>query len=330
MTHVFPMNRRRFTSALGAGALAATLPGIGRAQADKPPLQLLVGYPPGGSTDSFARLLSVPLQGMAGRSVVVRNVPGAGGQIAATTLLREGADGSAVLAINQPDLNLAIARGTGGFKPSDFRVIMVDLHEPRVFLVKNDFGIDSFVKFVEQAKAQPGKLSISVAGGTAQEVLARWLVDKLKIDVIVVPFKGGAEAANAVLAGEVTANLGDDFNRSSLRSKTKALFIGADKKSPRWPEAQTLQSQLSTLGVTMPSPHFLGRYGVYVVSAAFAQKNPKAYQDLQHTMLKAREGQPFKEYISKNNLEDLSLAAAGEQYDAVFAAEMREIERITK
>jgi len=47
-------------------------------------------------------------------------------------------------------------------------------------------------------------------------------------------------------------------------------------------------------------------------------------------MLKARAGQPFKEYISKNNLDDLSLAAPGEQYDAVFAAEMREIERITK
>ena len=154
MTH-FTMNRRRFATALGTGALAAALPGIGLAQSDKP-LQILVGYPPGGSTDSFARLLSVPLQAVAGRSVVVRNVPGAGGQIAATALLREGADGSAVLAINQPDLNLAIARGAGGFKASDFRVIMVDLHEPRVFLVKNDSGIDSFVKFVEQAKAKPG------------------------------------------------------------------------------------------------------------------------------------------------------------------------------
>ena len=169
-----------------------------------------------------------------------------------------------------------------------------------------------------------------MAGGTAQEVLAKWLVDKLKVDVIIVPFKGGAEAANAVLAGEVTANLGDDFNRTSLRSKTTALFIGADKKSPRWPEAQTLQSQLSTLGVAMPSPHFLGRYGVYVVSAGFAQKNPKAYQELQQAMLKARTGQAFGDYIAKNNLDDLSLAVAGEKYDTVFAAEMREIERITK
>lgn len=328
MTH-FLIDRRRFTSVVGAAIVAAAIPRIGVAQSDKP-LQIIVGYPPGGSTDTFARLLSVPLQGVLGRSAVVRNQPGAGGQIAATALLREGVDGSAVLAINQPDLNLAIARGTGGFKASDFRVIMADLHEPRVFLVKNDSGIANFVKFVEQAKAKPGKLSISVAGGTAQEVLAKWLVEKLKIDVLVVNYKGGAEAINALLAGDVTANLGDDFVRSSMRSKTTALFIGSDKKSPRWTEAETLQSQLKTLGVAMPSPDFLGRYGVYVVSPAFAQKNPKAYIELQQAILKARSGPTFSDYIKANNLADLSLGVPGEQYDTVFAAEMQEIERMTK
>ncbi|MGK6308978.1 tripartite tricarboxylate transporter substrate-binding protein [Variovorax sp. DT-64] len=305
------------------------MPGIARAQSDKP-LQIIVGYPPGGSTDTFARLLSQPLQGVLNRSVVVRNQPGAGGQIAASALLREGADGSAVLAINQPDLNLAIARGNAGFKSSDFRVIMADLHEPRVFLVKNDSGIPNFVKFVEQARVKPGKLSISVAGGTAQDVMAKWLIDKLKIDVLVVNYKGGAEAVNALLAGDVTANLGDDYVRSSLRPKTTALFIGSDKKSPRWPEADTLRSQLNALGVAMPSPEFLSRYGVYVVSAAFAQKNPKGYQELQQAILKARTGQVFTDYIKTNNLADLSLGEPGEQYERVFAAEMQEIERMTK
>lgn len=327
MTH-FSLNRRRFSCAMGAAVVASAIPGVGLAQGDKP-LQIIVGYPPGGSTDSFARLLSVPLQGALGRSVVVRNQPGAGGQIAATALLREGTDGSAVLAINQPDLNLAVARGNGGFKASDFRIIMADLHEPRVFLVKNDSGIPDFVKFVEQARTRPGKLSISVAGGTAQEVLAKWLVDKLRIDVLIVTYKGGAEAANALLAGDVTANLGDDFVRSALRSKTTALFIGSDRKSPRWPEAETLQGQLKTFGVTMPSPEFLGRYGVYVVPAAFAQKNPSGYQELQQAILKARSGQVFSEYIKNNNLADLSIGAPGEQYERVFAAEMQEIERMT-
>ncbi|NJK42222.1 MAG: hypothetical protein HC937_00005 [Aquincola sp.] len=329
MTKLF-MNRRHFTSAMGAAVVATATPQTGFAQSDKP-LQIIVGYPPGGSTDTFARLLSLPLQGVLGRNVVVRNQPGAGGQIAASALLREGADGSAVLAINQPDLNLAVARGLGGFKGGDFRIIMADLHEPRVFLVRNDSGIPNFVKFVEQARAKSGKFSISVAGGTAQEVMAKWLVDKLKIDdVLIVNYKGGAEAVNALLAGDVTANLGDDFVRSSLRSKTTALFIGSDKKSPRWTEAETLQSQLKTLGVAMPSPDFLGRYGVYVVSAAFAQKNPNGYRELQQAILKARSGQVFTDYIKTNNLADLSLGVPGEQYDAVFAAEMHEIERLTK
>jgi tripartite-type tricarboxylate transporter receptor subunit TctC len=328
MTHL-SINRRGFTCAMGAAIAAAAIPRISLAQRDAP-LQIIVGYSPGGSTDNFARLLSAPLQGALGRNVIVRNQPGAGGQIAAAALLRDGTDGSAILAINQPDLNLAIARGNAGFKASDFRIIMADLHEPRVFLVKSESGIPNFIKFVEQARSKPGMLSISVAGGTAQEVMAKWLIDKLKIDVVVVNYKGGAEAVTALLAGDVTANLGDDFVRSSLRSRTTALFIGSDKKSPRWPEAETLQSQLKTLGVAMPSPEFLGRYGVYAVSAAFAQKNPKGYQELQQAVLKARNGKVFSDYIKANKLADLSLGVAGEQYEPVFAAEMQEIERIAK
>ncbi|VTU30979.1 tripartite tricarboxylate transporter substrate-binding protein [Variovorax sp. PBL-E5] len=326
MTH-FPMNRRRFTSALGAAVAATAIPGISLAQK---PLQIIVGYPPGGSTDTFARLLSSPLQGVLGRTVVVRNQPGAGGQIAAMALLRDGADGSAVLAINQPDLNLVIARGNAALSADDFRVIMADLHEPRVFLVRNDSNISNFVKFVEQARANPGKLSISVAGGTAQEVMARWLIDKLKIDVLVVNYKGGSEAITALMAGDVTANLGDDFARSTMRSKTTALFIGSNKKSPRWPEAETLEIQLKSLGVAMPSPEFLGRNGVYVVSAAFARNNSKGYQQLQQAILKARTGQVFSDYIKANNIADLSLGVPGEQYDRVFAAEMQEIARVMK
>ncbi|WPB58251.1 tripartite tricarboxylate transporter substrate-binding protein [Xylophilus sp. GOD-11R] len=324
------VSRRRFAAALAATSAAAAWPNLASAQNDKP-LQMIVGYPPGGSTDAFARLISVPLQGaLGGRSVVVRNQAGAGGQIAASALLREGADGSAVLAINQPDLNLAVARGNAGFKLSDFRVIMADLHEPRVFLVRNDGAIDSFGKFVSEARANPGKLSISVAGGSAQETLAQWLVDQLRIDVLIVNYKGGSEAVNALLAGDVTANLGDDFVRSAMRSKTTALFIGSDKKSPRWPEAPTLQSLLSGYGVGMPSPHFLARYGVYVVSAAFAQKNPKGYQELQQAMLTARSGSVFTEYIQKNGLADMSIGAAGEPYESVFAADMKEIEKLKR
>ena len=72
---------------LFAGALAAAAPSFAQ---DSRPLQVIVGYAPGGGTDTLARVLTVPLGKSLEKPVIVRNVPGAGGQIAATALLREG------------------------------------------------------------------------------------------------------------------------------------------------------------------------------------------------------------------------------------------------
>jgi hypothetical protein len=68
-----------------------------------------------------------------------------------------------------------------------------------------------------------------------------------------------------MLSGEVTANLGDDFARYSLRDRVKALFVASQDRSPRWPEAQTLTAALEPFGVKPPSPNFLARF-----EAAFA------------------------------------------------------------
>jgi tripartite-type tricarboxylate transporter receptor subunit TctC len=325
MTRPILSTRRQVLAALGAACVAAPLRAL--AQADKP-LQIIVGYPPGGGTDTLARILSMPLQKVTGRTVVVRNVPGAGGQIAASALLREGADGSSILAINEPDLSMAIARNPSAFKSGDFQVMAVDVLEPRVLLVRNDSGIDSLAKFVSEAKAHPGKLSISVTGGTAQELFAKWLVARLGVDVTLVGYKGGAEASTALLGGQVTANLGDDFSRASLRPKTTALFIAGTAPSPRWPEAPTLTSALQPFGIRPPSPTFLARYGVYVVPGAFKTKDPAAYARLQQALLDARTSPEFREYVAKNSLQDLSVGKRGEELEATFAADMEEIRRM--
>lgn len=320
--------RRRFTAAIGAAALATVLPRVASAQGEKP-LQIIVGYPPGGSTDAFARLISAPLQSVLGRNVVVQNRPGAGGQIAASALLREGKDGSAILAINQPDLSLVIAKGTGNFKGNEFRTILVDLHEPRVFLVRNDSKLNTFAKFVAEAKVKPGQVSISVAGNTAQETYAHWLVKQLKVDVTIVNYKGGSEAINALLAGDVTANLGDDFNRFNLRSKTTALFIGGDRKSPRWPEADTLKNLLTAYGIAMPSRLSFNGMG-YMLCQPSSLKGIRRHTKNCRKLCCKRASQMYTEYLEKNKLTDLSVGAAGEKYEPVFAAELREIERLTR
>ncbi|HWK71605.1 MAG TPA: tripartite tricarboxylate transporter substrate binding protein [Burkholderiaceae bacterium] len=324
MRHFSPGRRKINGRLLGSAAALGLFPFLSKAQQEKP-LQLLVGYPPGGSTDVFARLLAAPLQEVLQRNVVVRNLPGASGQLAASALVREGADGSVVLAINQPDLSLIVARGQANLKSSDFRVAMVDVVEPRVFLVRRGEAIHSFKEFVEAARQKPGQLSVSVTGGSAQEVMIRWLAEQLKLDLIVVNYKGGSEAVQALLAGDVTANLGDDFVRANFNQQLRALFIGSDQQSPRWPEAPVLSSVLSFYGVDLPSPTFLSRYGVYAVSSRFTQENPAAYKKLQQALLEARLKPAFQRYIEKNNLADLSIGQPGERFDSTFEADMKEI-----
>ena len=318
------VSRRCMLRALAALLAALALPAI----AEDKPIQILVGYGAGGGTDVMARLLGVPLGRIAGRPVVVKNVPGAGGQIAASTLLRDGADGLSVLAINHPDLMLAVARGDASFKASDFQVIMVDVQDPRVMLVKSDSDIDSFSTFVKRAKAQPGKMAISVTAQGGQELFAKWLMSKLGLDVTIVGYKGGAEAATALLAGDVQATIGDDFARYALRDKTRALLVASQKKSPRWPEAQTLTAALAPYGIVPPSPDFMSRYGLYVVPASVKTSNPTAYANLQQMLLKARAAPEFEDYIVKNKLDDLSIGKTGEALDPVLAADMAEIGKI--
>ncbi len=312
--------------------IAVLLFASGAAAQDYPsrPIQILVGYGPGGGTDIMARVLAGPLGKVLGQSVVVRNIPGAGGQIAATTLLNEGTDGHAILAINHPDLLMTVDAGHAPYKAADFQVIIVDVKDPRVLLVANSSGIGSFGDFVARARKEPGKLSISYAQGSAQELFSQWLVARLGVDVLLVPYKGGAPAANAMLSGEVTANLGDDFARFSLRDRVKALFVASQDRSPRWPEAQTLTAALEPFGVKPPSPNFLARYGIYVVPAAFKLNDPAKYEKLQKALLQARQDPQFQEYLAKNELQDLSIGKRGEDFEAAFAADMAELRKLNR
>ena len=151
---------------------------------------------------------------------------------------------------------------------------------------------------------------------------------KLDLDVLLVPYKGGAPAANAMLSGEVTANLGDDFGRYSLRYRAKALFLASQEAGRRWPEAPTITAALAPFGITPPSPNFLARYGIYVVPSSFKRNDPAKYEKLQKALLQAREDPPFQDYLAKNEMQDLSIGKPAEAFEAAFAADMAELRKL--
>src|SRR5262249_8685529 len=147
--------------------------------------------------------------------------------------------------------------------------------------------------------------------GSAQELFAKWLFNKLGLQVRIVGYEGGGPAGNAMLAGDVTATIGDDSSRLNIRSQTKALFVGAKVKSPRWPEAQTLSEAVTPYGLKLPSEEFLARHGVYVVPAAFKAKFPAAYKKLQQALIDARDSTEFKAFFERNSMNDLSIGRPG-------------------
>ena len=319
-------SRREFNLGLAAMLVAASRGTPAYAQ-DYPggPVQIVVAYGPGGGTDTLARLLAPLLSKTLGKPVTVQNLPGGGGQVAATTLLRDGGDGLTILATNEPDLSMSTVLSKPPYKITDFQVVMVDMVDPRIMLVQKGSTIKGFGDFVARAKAEPRKLAVSVAQGSAQEIFAKWLLEKLGLQVRLVGYNGGAPAANALLAGDVVANIGDDFARFNIRDKSTALFVGSQKKSPRWPEAATLAEALAPFAVTPPTPEFLARYGVYVVPAAFKAKQPAAYAKLQQALRQAREAPEFQAYVAKNKLQDLSLGRPGEEFAASFASDLAAI-----
>lgn len=330
MLTFFPKGWRH--AALGLAAASAVVCATAAAAEDYPagPVQIIVSYAPGGGTDTFARLLAPLLSKTLDRPVTVQNLPGGGGQVAAATLLRDGGDGRTILATNEPDLSIGTVFGTPPYKITDFQIIMVDVLDPRIMLVQRASELGGFGDFVARAKKEPGKLAVSVAQGSAQEIFAKWLFGKLGLDVRLVGYNGGAPAANALLAGDVIANIGDDSARMNIRDKSKALFVGAQKQSPRWPEAPTLTAALKPFGVAPPSPDFLARHGVYVVPAAFKAKNPAAYARLQQALLKARGEPEFQAYIAKTKLEDLSVGKPGEDFAAAFANDLAAMSSLGK
>ena len=304
-----PMRFRQFIAA--SIAIASTLlaaPGAVRAE-DYPngPVQILVAFGAGGGTDTLARLLAPSLSKILGKPVTVQNLPGGGGQVAATAVMRDGSDGLAILATNEPDLFMSTVFSKPPYKAGDLQTIMVDVLDPRIMLVKKDSDINTFKDFVERARAQPGKLAVSVTQGGAQELFAKWLFSKLGLQVRTVGYEGGGPAANAMLAGDVVAAIGDDSARLNIRSQTKALFVGAKDKSPRWSEAPTLTEAVAPYGLKLPSENFLARYGVYVVPTAFKTKYPAAYAKLQKALIEARDAPEFKAFFERNSLNDLSI-----------------------
>ncbi len=254
--HATPCGTLQRRTALGlALAAALSLTGTGASAQSWPtkPVKLIVGYPPGGPVDNLARLLGHALEKELGQPVVIDNKPGAAGGIGITAAVQAEPDGYTfgigVLGI------LAVAPHVGKmpFKAEDVNYVTMLTQSPHVLVVNPAQGIKDLAAFIEQAKKSPGKLNYGSPGqGSSTHLDGELLADAAGLDIVHVPYKGGAQAANALAAGEVQLLALEISAALPMQPRLKIAAVMGEKRSPQLPDVPSM-AELGYPNVTASS-----------------------------------------------------------------------------
>jgi tripartite-type tricarboxylate transporter receptor subunit TctC len=226
--------------------LLAALFAAGAAFAQYPsrPVRIVVTIPPGGAPDIAARIIGQKLGESFGQPFVIENRPGANGNTAAAEVARAPADGYTL--ILAADSLIAINPHLYGGMPID---TLKDLG-PVASLVSNQFVLSvnpslpvrTFPEFIEYArKANPPLHYASGGNGSQHQLTMEMLKQRAGIDLVHVPYRGGAPATTATVAGEVAAMFAGTSTAPQIRAgRLRALAVAGAKRSRAFPELPTI------------------------------------------------------------------------------------------
>ena len=170
--------------------------------AQTPPVKLVVGAPPGGTTDTVARNIGQHMSQTLRRTVVIENRPGAGG-IAADYVAKSAPDGNTLLVtFTSFSINASLYRKLPFDPVRDFTPISMLARVPSVLVTRKDFPAQDMATFVEQVRAHPGKYTMAVGAlGSSLHMAGERMKMMAGLDILNVPYKGTAPAISDLLGG---------------------------------------------------------------------------------------------------------------------------------
>lgn len=230
---------------LGGIALAPlTRPAFAQAWPNRP-VRLVVGFPPGGTTDLAARVLIEPLSQRLGQSVVVENRPGgSGGNIGADVVAKAEPDGYTLLmqTVSSGAINHPLYGARMPHKPEDLAGVALVVKVPNAIYVTNSLPVRTLRELVDYAKARPGRLNIGSSGvGTSLHMTGELLKQAAGIDMTHVPFRGAGPMLQEIIAGRV--EVGVDNLPSVIghlrEGRLRPLAVTTRTRSPALPDVPT-------------------------------------------------------------------------------------------
>lgn len=230
--------------------VAFALAGMRSSQAADPwpnrPIRLVVGFGAGGPTDIPARFVAEKLGDALGQRVFIENKPAAAGMIATRDVLSQPRDGYTLLFCTHFESINSAAYRNPGYKLADVAPISLVAKYYYGLGVSNTIPADSLETFVQYAKARPGEVSYATIGaGSAQEILARQLEKITGITMNRIPFRGGPQVVQEMVAGRVdfyvspTLAMMPQYQAKQL----KIIAISSPERMPSLPDVATLKEK---------------------------------------------------------------------------------------
>ena len=231
-----------------AFALALLAASVGPAPAqDNYPnrtLRLIVPYPPGAVTDAMSRPVAAELSKVLGQSVIIENKPGAGTLVGTQALKQAPADGYTLIYQASSLVTNLYTMKEPGYALADFTAVTMLGQGAFVLMTSMKHPFNTLQELVAYGKANPGKLNYSTTGpGTPASIVSFRLAKAAGMEWVEIPFKGGAEAAQAVMGGDThafAASQGAPLIHANP-DKMRMAAISAEKRSQYLPNVPTFK-----------------------------------------------------------------------------------------
>jgi tripartite-type tricarboxylate transporter receptor subunit TctC len=262
------------------------------------PIRLVVGFAPGGNTDTVARVVGQKLGERLGQQVVIDNRAGAGGTIATGEVARSAADGYTLTMGTTTTHAIAVAAYSKlTYDPSaDFEPLALVATAPYLLVVNSSFPARNLKEFVEAVKSRPGKFNYGSAGqATTTHLVMATFAHRAGLDAVHVPFKGNAPATQAVLGGQIEILFGGlpPLLPHVASGRLRALAISSAKRSPSVPNVPTVaESGYPGFDISL----WLGFFAPKGTPAAITKR-------LESELLQIAQSAELKEIMEKQGLE---------------------------
>jgi tripartite-type tricarboxylate transporter receptor subunit TctC len=259
------IRRRQIIGSLSAAAAAASLPAFAQAT----PIKILVGFPPGGSADTTARLMAEKMSVSMGVPVVVENRPGAGGRIAAQAVKDAAPDGNLLMLVPmavmvvQPVIFKSIKYDT----TKDFAAIGNAATFPLALAAGPATPAKNMAELIAWLKANPTQGNYgSPATGSLPHFLGEMLGQSIGVKLQHVPYQGGAPLMTALLGSQLPIGFDTplEFAENHRAGKLRILAVSSAQRMPQFPEVPTLRES----GVNVDASAWFGVFGPAGMPAA--------------------------------------------------------------